>query len=187
MQQDENSSETERGTWRSKALLYGASALVALSTLTGCRGYQTEVGTAIGTATGAATGALLAGDDDRLTGALIGAAAGGGTGYLIGSNLETQDQRELMQSYNRLIRMQDREAVLREIDLIGDRVLGDGDGYTSAAERSEAMTQLGYALDTAADQAPTGNRDGNTDPMERRRYIHNHEDRPLVQFLTRDP
>jgi len=139
-------------------------------------------GTGIGAATGAATGALVAGDDDRLAGALIGGAAGAGAGYLIGSHLEGNQQREVMQEYNRLMKMDDKGAVNRGIDQVGDTVLGNSDRQTTAQERNEALAQLEYAMETAADEM--GDRNGTCTTRERNLYVNKYGDRPLVQILT---
>lgn len=161
-----------------------AVALVVAGVLAaGCESWgKTEWGTAIGAGTGAAAGALVAGDDDRVAGALIGGAAGAGAGYLIGSHLDRQDQRAVMQEYNQMIRMQDRAKVEERINAVADGVIGDGNGTVSAGERNTAIEELGYALDTAADEV--GDRSGSTSAGERSRYVQQYKDRPLVQILT---
>ena len=157
------------------------AAVVVLAA--GCSNFrQTEWGTGIGAATGAGAGYALAGDDSGLEGALIGGAVGAGSGYLIGSHLEQEQQRGIMQEYNKLMQMDSKKAVNREIDQIGDKLLGDSNGHTSARERSQALTQLEYAMETAADEM--GNRDGNTSTRERNEYINAYKDRPLVQIVS---
>ena len=182
------SSTTKRIT-ANRMLKHTALALAVVLTVAlaaGCNSAsKTTWGTGIGAATGAAAGALVAGDDDRLAGALIGGAVGAGTGYLIGSHLDKQDQRAVMQEYNQMIQMQDRNQVNQRINSVADGVIGDGNGTATAGERNTAIQELGYALDTAADEA--GNRDGSTDSLERQRYIQKYSDRPLVQILTGQP
>jgi len=175
-----------RRTWVSRLLRHTGLTMAVLlfaALAAGCGNMsKTGWGTGIGAATGAATGALVAGDDDRLAGALIGGAVGAGTGYLIGSHLDKQDQREVMQEYNQMIKMQDKSQVNQRINQVADGVIGDGNGTASAGERNTAIQELGYALDTAADES--GNRDGSTDSLERQRYIQKNSDRPLIQILT---
>ena len=50
----------------------------------GCQMSQTDRSTLTGAATGAALGAAVAGDDDRVRGAVIGGAAGAVAGNLVG-------------------------------------------------------------------------------------------------------
>ncbi len=67
------------------------AALIALPPLAGCEslpGSRTQQSTAIGAVAGAAGGALIAGEGNRLVGALIGGALGAAGGYLIGSRTE---------------------------------------------------------------------------------------------------
>jgi hypothetical protein len=51
-------------------------------------GTRTQQSTAIGAAAGAAGGALIAGEGNRLVGALIGGAVGAGAGYLLGAKTD---------------------------------------------------------------------------------------------------
>ncbi len=169
--------------WMKHTGLYVVLCAAIVVLTTGCSNFrQTEWGTGIGAATGAAAGYALAGDDSGLEGALIGGALGAGGGYLIGSHLEKEQQRALMQEYNKLLQMDDKQAVNREIDQVGDKVLGDSNGHTSAQERSQALTQLEYAMETAADEM--GNRDGSASTRERNEYINAYKDRPLVQIVS---
>lgn len=55
-------------------------------------GGEREQGAVIGGVTGAAAGALIGGDDNRLVGALLGGALGAGGGYLIGMQLDKDDE-----------------------------------------------------------------------------------------------
>ncbi len=163
--------------------LVALAVIMVMASTVGCSNTsKAGWGTGIGAATGAATGALVAGDDDRLAGALIGGAAGAGAGYLIGSHLDKQDQREVMQEYNQMIQMNDKNQVNQRINQVADGVIGDANGTASASERNTAIQELGYALDTAADEA--NNRDGSTSALERQRYIQEYSGRPLVQILT---
>ena len=171
------------GKWLGKPALCVAAVTAVAVLAAGCANFrQTEWGTGIGTATGAAAGYALAGDDSKLAGALIGGAVGGGTGYLIGSHLEGNQQREVMQEYNRLMKMDDKGAVNRGIDQVGDTVLGNSDRQTTAQERNEALAQLEYAMETAADEM--GDRNGTCTTRERNLYVNKYGDRPLVQILT---
>ena len=65
---------------------------------------------------------------------------------------------------------------------MGDRILGNSDGYVSAQERNQALAQLENAMNTAADEM--GNRNGETSIRERNEYINKYEERPLVQILS---
>ena len=165
-----------------RRLLCVTVCLAVVAMALGCSQTQTEWGTGIGAATGATAGYLLAGDDSGLEGALIGGAVGAGSGYLIGSHLEKSEQQRIMQEYNRLIQTNDKAQVNQGINALGDSVLGNSDGHTSATERNQALSQMEFALDTAADEA--GNRDGDTSSMERNRYLQKHKDKPLIQVLT---
>jgi hypothetical protein len=51
-------------------------------------GSRTQQSTAIGAAAGAAAGAVIAGEGNRIVGALIGAALGGAGGYLLGAKTD---------------------------------------------------------------------------------------------------
>lgn len=159
------------------------AAMVGGLLLTGCQnGSARAWGTGIGAAAGAGAGYLLAGDSSGTEGALIGALVGGGAGYLVGSHLDKQDQRKVVQEYNHLMQVDDREAVEARIRTFADGELGNADGNTSAREYSKALNELGHALDTAADES--GDRNRSTSPLERQRYVQQNQNRPLVQILT---
>ena len=159
------------------------AGMMAGMLLAGCQnGSARAWGTGIGAAAGAGAGYLLAGDSSGTEGALIGALVGGGAGYLVGSHLDKQDQRKVVQEYNHLMQMDDRESVEARIRTFADSELGNADGNTSAKEYNRALNELGHALDTAADES--GDRNRSTSPLERQRYVQRHQDRPLVQILT---
>jgi hypothetical protein len=68
---------------------------LALGPLVGCSnlpGSKEQQGAVIGGVGGALAGAAVAGDDDRLIGALIGGALGAGGGYLIGMKVDEKDK-----------------------------------------------------------------------------------------------
>jgi outer membrane lipoprotein SlyB len=76
------------------AVLMGS---LALGPMVGCEslpGDEKSQGAVIGGVGGALAGAAVAGDDDRLTGALLGGALGAGGGYLIGAKVEEDNQRD---------------------------------------------------------------------------------------------
>lgn len=169
--------------WLGRPVLCVATIVAVAVLAAGCSGYNRRGwGTGIGAATGAAAGYALAGDDSGLEGALIGGAVGAGSGYLIGSQLEKSEQRSVMQSYNHLMKIENEKAVRQEIDQLGDKVLGNSDGYCSEPERQQALNQLEYAMETAADEM--GNRDGTTSARERNEYINAYKDRPVVQIVS---
>lgn len=156
---------------------------VVIVTLTGCRNMgRREWGSIIGGTAGAATGAVLGGEEHRLTGAIIGGAIGAGGGYLIGSHLDKEEQREVMQEYNILIQMRNEKQVEEGIDRLADETLGNGNGVVSTEEKSRALEALRDAMAKAADQL--GNNDGVASPEERRNYLDNYSDRPLLDKLT---
>jgi len=168
---------------------YGVGTVVLVAAimvglvLGGCQsGSKRGWATGIGAAAGAGAGYLLAGDSSGTEGALIGALVGGGAGYLVGSHLDKQDQRKVVQEYNHLMQVDDRASVEQGIRTFGDSVLGNADGQTAAQEYNKALNELGHALDTAADES--GDRNGSTSPLERERYIQQNQNRPLVQILS---
>ena len=77
--------------FRMRLLAAMMTASLAASPMIGCENLPGEPGTqgaVIGGAGGAAAGAAVAGEENRLIGALIGGVLGAGGGYLIGANSE---------------------------------------------------------------------------------------------------
>jgi hypothetical protein len=68
--------------------LVGITALAGLPACESLPGSRTQQSTAAGTAVGAATGAVVAGEGNRLLGALLGGAVGAAGGYLIGAKTD---------------------------------------------------------------------------------------------------
>src|SRR2546423_1306143 len=77
-----------------------ASAMAAgtlLTAITGCEnlpGTPKQQGATIGAVGGAAAGAAVAGEHNRLLGALLGGALGAGGGYIVGANSDRLTQRD---------------------------------------------------------------------------------------------
>lgn len=71
-----------------------STAAVSLTSCEGLPGDSKSQGTVIGGASGAAAGAIIAGEDNRLLGAIIGTVIGAGGGYVVGDELERQSERE---------------------------------------------------------------------------------------------
>lgn len=73
-------------------LAIGSLSLAPLTSCESLPGDEGTQGAVIGGLGGAVAGAAVAGDDDRLIGALLGGALGAGGGYLIGTQLENADE-----------------------------------------------------------------------------------------------
>lgn len=67
---------------------------VSLSSCESLPGSSRSQGTVIGAASGGAAGAIIAGEDNRLLGAIIGTVIGAGGGYVVGGELEKRSERE---------------------------------------------------------------------------------------------
>jgi surface antigen len=87
-----------------KAIAIALIGSLGLMTAVGCEslpGDRQTQGAVIGGLGGAAAGATVAGSDNRLTGALIGGALGAGGGWLIGRELDKNDEQEARQAHQR--------------------------------------------------------------------------------------
>lgn len=113
--------------------LIGAAALTVVGGCNSLPGNTEQQGTVAGGVAGAAAGALIAGEDDRLIGALIGGALGAGGGYLVGSNwdnLTGDDQEEALQA------VEDARENPADAGDVGRSETADldGDGYVTLDE-----------------------------------------------------
>lgn len=155
--------------------------LLLIITLTACQ-TTSQTGALTGAVVGSAVGAVAANDHKTGRGAAIGGLIGAGIGYLIGSNIENNKQQQIMEEYNYMLGIKEDEPVKNRINLIGDRILGNKDGFTDVRERDIAINELTNALNTAADIY--GDRDGFTRPYEIHQYIKTYGDCPLIRIIN---
>ena len=71
---------------------------MALSSCESLPGNKSTQGAVIGGAGGAVAGAILAGEDNRLLGAVIGTAIGAGGGYVVGNEISESDERKAQEA-----------------------------------------------------------------------------------------
>lgn len=110
------------------------SALV-LAPLTGCEslpGDKKTQGAVIGGAAGAAAGAIIA-KDNRLVGGLIGGALGAGGGYLIGAQMQKNDEKNRDEAYRASDRDRDYPPTASDVDRARTADLND-DGFVTLNE-----------------------------------------------------
>ncbi|MRR10744.1 hypothetical protein EG831_11875, partial [bacterium] len=128
----------------SQYLACGAVVSALLAT-TGCKelpGNRKAQGATIGGLGGAAAGAVIAGEDNRLLGALLGGALGAGGGYIIGANtgsIEKNDRAAAQEAARRaenqpVTAQQARNATTADVN---------GDGFVTMDEVI-ALDQAGY-------------------------------------------
>jgi hypothetical protein len=80
----------------SRFICAAVAGSLSLAPLAGCEnlpGGKREQGTVIGGVGGAAAGAAVAGENNRLLGALLGGALGAGGGYLVGAKMDKTDPK----------------------------------------------------------------------------------------------
>lgn len=75
------------------AILLTAASL-PLSSCESLPGSKSTQGAVVGGVGGAAAGAIIAGEDNRLLGAIIGTAIGAGGGYVVGNEISESDERK---------------------------------------------------------------------------------------------
>lgn len=113
---------------------------MGLAPLAGCEslpGGEKEQGAVIGGVGGAVAGAAVAGEDNRLVGALIGGALGAGGGYLIGANLEEkddQDKQQVRQDATEAVRKAESDPATAEEARDARSADVNGDGFVTLDE-----------------------------------------------------
>lgn len=126
-----------------KAIAIALAGSIGLMTAVGCEslpGDKKTQGAVIGGLGGAAAGATVAGKDDRLTGALIGGALGAGGGWLIGRELDKNDEGEAREAHQRA-----QQSPAKPEDVRGARTADlNSDGFVTLDEVI-AMQQAGLS------------------------------------------
>ena len=113
---------------------------MGLAPLAGCEslpGGEKEQGAVIGGVGGAVAGAAVAGEDNRLVGALIGGALGAGGGYLIGANMEEKDgqnKEQVRQDATEAVRKAESDPATAEEARDARTADVNGDGFVTLDE-----------------------------------------------------
>lgn len=74
------------------------AASLPLSSCESLPGTKSTQGAVVGGAGGAVAGAIIAGEDNRLLGAVIGTAIGAGGGYVVGNEITKRDERKAQEA-----------------------------------------------------------------------------------------
>src|SRR5207237_2526129 len=117
-------------------LTAAATAVALLIGTVGCEnlpGSPKQQGTAIGAVGGAAAGAAVAGEHNRLLGALLGGAVGAGGGYLLGANSDRLLQRDTAGAQRAVQNAQTQPATAQQAANASTADL-NGDGFVTLDE-----------------------------------------------------
>lgn len=103
------------------------------------------------------------------------------TDYVIGSELDIKKQIIVNQEYNKLMKLNDKKRIWKEIGLFADYEFGNIDGLSSLNERTKAHEAFKNVLITIADI--NGNYNKEIEQWELEKYNQEFGDRPFIQVL----
>jgi len=153
------------------ALLTGTALLastIGCEQLPGTRGQQ---GAAIGGVGGAVAGAAIAGEHNRLLGALLGGAIGAGGGYLVGANSDRITHRDRYAAEEAVRTAESRPATAQDA-MRAPTADVNGDGFVTMDE-VVAMRAAGFSDQQMLERLRATGQVFELTP-EQQRYLHDH-------------